>query len=94
MSELETFRDHCRKMADAGHSPDCAFATGKALDRWGHFHLFREWPEKWGARPSGPPKPCPGDCVSDADRALFTRLADEIDAYLTPDADEPLWGAS
>lgn len=33
----------------------------------------------------------PGDgCVPAADRALFGRLANEIDAYLTPD-DAPLW---
>ena len=62
----------------------------RETSRWGHFFLFREWPEKWGPRAAGPPDPCAGDCVPPRDKALFTRLADEVDAYLTHE-DEPLW---
>jgi hypothetical protein len=34
---------------------------------------------------------CPG-CVTDADRALWTRLADEADAWLARDDEEGLFG--
>ena len=91
MSTLTTFRDHCRAMADGGHSPDCLVMTEKARSNWGYFRMFREWPEVWGEQPTGPPTLCGGGCVNSADRELFARLADEVDAYLT-DEDEPLWG--
>lgn len=45
MSDLTTFRDHCRRMASRV------------------------------------------DILSDGDRALFVRLADEVDAYLAHDPD-------
>ncbi|RNL63630.1 hypothetical protein EFK50_07760 [Nocardioides marmoriginsengisoli] len=32
-----------------------------------------------------------GGCNSDAHRALWSRLADEIDAYLADDDETPLW---
>lgn len=32
MSDLDQFRDHCRKMATAEHRGDC---TAKAMSRWG-----------------------------------------------------------
>jgi hypothetical protein len=35
-----------------------------------------------------PPR-CPG-CVTDADRALWGRLAAEVEAYLTPEEEEAL----
>lgn len=47
-------------------------------------------PSTWGwAREIHPDPACPG-CVTDADRALWARLATEIDAYLTTD-DTALW---
>ena len=94
MSELETFRDHCRKMAKAEHRPECAslrpgpywsaWAAG-SLDQAGNIASL-----VWlGPKPEWQPAPC--DCnLNDADRALFARLAGEVDAYLGDD--EPLWG--
>lgn len=90
-TELERFRDHCREMAAGGHSDECKQAHEQARQRWGHFMLFREWPEKWGERPSRSPQPCPGGCVSEVDQALFARLAAEVDDYLTSDEDEGLF---
>ena len=76
-SDLERFRDHCREMATAVHKPTC------------HGHR----PSTWGwAREIHPDPKCPG-CVTDADRALWARLAAEIDAYLTTD-DTALWEES
>lgn len=40
--------------------------------------------------PAYTPPTCDG-CVPENDRALFARLAAEVDEYLTPD-DAPLWG--
>jgi hypothetical protein len=91
MSDLERFRDHCRTMAaEDAHTPECVAATNEAGRRWDYLRMFREWRLSWGERPDGPPMPCPGGCISDADRLLFSRLADEVDAYLAHD-DEPLW---
>lgn len=88
--QLETFREHCIAMACGAHSPECVEKQARLKSRWGHFCLFREWPEHWGERPTGPPAACPGDCVPKADRDLFHRMASEIDGYLTSD-DVPLW---
>ena len=66
MSDLTTFRDHARRMAEAEHKPECK----------------RPRPVYGWATSATPP--CPG-CVTDADRALWRRLADEVDAYLTHD---------
>lgn len=72
MTELELFRDHCRKMSSARHTPECS------LPRPGFWLDIKPNPK------------CPG-CVSDADRALFARLAAEVDAYLTTDEPEGLF---
>lgn len=94
MSELETFRDHCRAMAE--WKPPVPHVKVGAWCR----DLRAEYPnldtEGWG-----PPKhencfwaKCACDChprpagPSESDRALFARLADEVDAYLATD-DEP-----
>lgn len=66
MNSLEAFASHARAMATAEHVPTC---RGHRPSRWG-----------W-AREVHPDPACPG-CVTDADRALWTRLADEAEAYL------------
>ena len=94
MSTLTTFRDHCRAMAKAEHRPECAHLRPEPF--WQAWDLINGddgiatgmfWR---GPKPAWEPAPC--DChLSDDERALFTRLADEVDAYLTEE-DEPLWG--
>ena len=94
MSDLERFADHCRAMATAEHKPECCrcgrpYCCGCV----GHPDYHPGWDEHYGttrwaehaARCPGNPgaPPCPG-CVTDADRALWTRLADEVAAYLDP----------
>lgn len=94
MSELETFRDHCRAMAD-WKPPEPHIKVGawcrdlrteyphiEALDEGKPDHGMCTWDKC--ACPCHPRPPGP----SDADRALFARLADEVDAYLASD-DEP-----
>lgn len=107
MSDLERFRDHCREMATIQHAEDCygAQRVTKVLLRNGRAsdldhdlscadetaHDAHEWIGDHGFDWF-----CPGvcgGCVSDADRALWIRLADEIDGYLATD-DEPLWADS
>lgn len=69
MSDLTTFRDHCRAMQATDHKPEC----GALIEaRWGQHQYVRPNPA------------CPG-CNSAADRELFARLADEVDAYLATD---------
>lgn len=71
MSDLETFRDHARRMAAADHQPDC---TGR--------NIFGDTIH--------PEPTCPG-CVTSTDRELWTRLADEADAFLNRHSDEVLF---
>lgn len=76
MTDLERFRDHCRAMTQPGaHRDTCHAVTGT---RWSHI------PSRVHPDPA-----CAG-CVPDADRALFTRLADETDAYLARNTDQQL----
>ena len=97
MGELETFRDHYRKMAKSEHRPECAHLIPEP-DRlpWDLVYSSDGIPEslQWrGPKPPWSPAPC--DCgLSDDERALFARLADEIDAHLSAGDDEPLWSAS
>ena len=72
MSDLQAFRDHCRRMATATHKPECRiWVTIPPRRAWG-------WPGgEWVI-----PAPDCGGCVSDADRALFASLAAEVDDYL------------
>ena len=90
MSDLSRFRDHARQMSEAGHTSECEQQTTRAKNRWSHFRLFGEWLEEWGKRPAGPPFACAGTCVTDADRALWGRLADEADAHLSRDQQDSL----
>lgn len=46
--------------------------------------------DRWGLTRRVRPNPYCRGCVTDADRALWTRLADEVDAYLEPHP--TLWG--
>ena len=107
MTELETFRDHARRLSESAHRDDC--------DRIHRIVKTSEWlsnlglddtlscPDETGHEPhewtstNGIGWWCPGlcgGCATDAQRGLWTRLADEIDAYLSAGDDEPLWGAS
>jgi len=77
VSDLTTFRDHARAMAGAQHKPEC---LTECLD-WRGIRKF-----------TLPRHGCPG-CVTDADRELWTRLADEADAWLARDDEEGLFDA-
>lgn len=75
MSDLSTFRDHARAMSTAEHKPEC----GESFQRPGW--LWESW--------RTPASDCPG-CVTDADRALWKRLADEVDSHLARHTEETL----
>lgn len=77
MSELTRFRDHARERADwqpgiprVACSERTSFGTPKPPDH-----------TNCGGHRCG----CDCHAPTDADRALFARLADEIDAYLAHD---------
>jgi len=102
MSDLSAFAEHARKMATAQHKPECCqCGAGYCCGCIGHPNMHPHW-DKHGV-PTGWPEhaetcpgnpcapPCPG-CVTDADRALWTRLADEADAWLARDDEEGLFG--
>lgn len=74
MSDLERFRDHARRMATAEHKPEC---TSLIPGEWRYPRnaLSMAGPTWWE------PPACPG-CITDAERVLWARLADETDAYL------------
>lgn len=89
-TDLERFRDHARHCADwqpgdlaAACKERTAFGTPKPAD---HANCGRGW--------CG----CPCHAPTDAERALWGRLADEVDRWLTEGLeeaqapDEPLWG--
>lgn len=80
MSDLTTFRDHARRLSTAEHGDECEA-------------VWHEPDLQGSPRPTRREKPnphCPG-CITDADRRLWTQLADEIDTYLTtPTDDQPL----
>lgn len=95
MSDLTQFRDHARFMASREHAEGCAPALSsrsrahRGVQKWcgnrgahaehewtGHSPLYADREVTW--RCAGR---CSG-CVTDAERALWTQLADEIDAYL------------
>lgn len=96
MSDLTQLRDHARAMSTAQHrigekwvdrclwrgqqslNEKALKARAKAGDRFTPEELDELWPLR---------EVCPG-CVTDAERALWKQIADEIDAYLTPDDDQ------
>lgn len=89
MSDLTDARDHARKMAAAsGILPASAYKSAACLGLFqGLGHASCSGVSQVGKRcPCAcHPKPAP----SPQDVALWTRLADEIDAYLTHDDDHP-----
>ena len=104
MSALEDFRDHARCLSESAHRDDCdrihrivkrsQWLEDRCLD--GTLSCPSEsghGPHSWVGN-HGMDWACPGlcgGCSSDADRALWTRLADEIDEHLSAGGDEPLW---
>lgn len=95
MSALERFRDYCRVMAATeAHLPDCESLrpAERARPIWHVVSGEDGIPSQmvWGGVvPAYTPPTCDG-CVPENDRALFARMAAEIDEYLTTD-DAPLW---
>lgn len=86
MSELSVFRDHCRTMA--------AWKSGRGCERCRGNHnpwTVTTWREPNHDACQGGDCRCECRKPSKADRALFKRLADEVDAYLTADDDEGLF---
>lgn len=92
MSGLAQFRDHCRRMATAEHVPECPSLTARE-PYWPPGGWVLTDPKDamagltWiGPKPKWEPPTCDG-CLSDADRALFARMASEVDEYLAPQPD-------
>lgn len=83
MSDLTAFRDHARRMAAARHTPDCA----RRLAKWEAAESAHRWLMD---KPDPGPRPECHGCITDADRALWVRLADETDAYLARETEETL----
>ena len=79
MSELETFRDHCRKRVD--------WQRGEPRLACKDRTIFGAPKPPDHANCGGHECRCRCHEPSDRDRELFRRLADEIDAYLS-DGDE------
>lgn len=85
-TRLDRFRDHCARMATAEHKPECPSLTARepywppggwvATDGKNEANGL-----SWlGRKPKWEPPKCDG-CLTDADRDLFARLADEVDQY-------------
>lgn len=100
-TELEQFRDHCRKQSTATEIQRPKCASFQCSPPWRNFgaqpdHAACTWGWQTCAcscHDAGRPPP-----PTDADRLLWTRLADEIDAYLAgdlcPDCGEPIGGCT
>jgi hypothetical protein len=89
MSDLSAFRDHARAMSKAKHKPECVARS----EAWGRARaMFERWRGiHWADVPDPGPRPeCKG-CVTSQDRALWARLADEADAYLSRNTEEGLF---
>jgi len=91
-TDLERFRDHCRRMVSRHHKPECPSLTARE-PYWppGGWIPIDGDPMKglqWiGPKPKWEPPTCDG-CLADDDRDRFRRLADEIDTYLAGADDE------
>lgn len=86
-TRLERFRDHCRAMSTAQHKLECPSLVTKR-PFWDSWRAVRATNDPmpscliWnGPLPPWEPPKCDG-CVTDAERALFARLAGEVDDYL------------
>lgn len=85
-TRLERYRDHCRRMSEAQHKPECPSLTAREpyWDQWEHVqdNCGQTTCLVWrGPKPKWEPPGCDG-CMTDAERALFARLAGEVDDYL------------
>lgn len=87
MSALTKFRDHCAAMATAEHKPECPSLTARKPPwppgGWvptDAANLMRGLTRP-GPEPAWVPPTCDG-CVTDADRALFGRMASEAATYI------------
>ncbi len=89
MSDLTAFRDHAAAMAEARHKPECP-SLRKRRPIYGPDYIGENG-KVYGSHQVGwdEPPACPG-CVTDEDRALWTRLADEADRYLYREPEETL----
>ena len=96
---LASDAEHYRRMATAEHKPECPSLTAvepywppggwAPIDAEGNWCTGPGIPTGlgWlGPKPEWSPPSCPG-CNPPADRALFARLADEVDAHLAPQPD-------
>ena len=75
-TRVESYRNHARAMAEAEHKPECE----RRVPDWLHardMHFYFTGYDDPGPRP----EPCPG-CITDDERELWRRLADEADEYL------------
>lgn len=87
MSQLTAFRDHCRKMADAEHKPECPSLPAN-IPYWPAWHgIYDDAGDIEALGWNGPPPSAPtcAGCNSDTDRALFARMAAEVDQHLDRD---------
>lgn len=89
MSALTEFRNHCRKMATVEHKPECPSlpANRPHWPTWAA--VYGDDGELEALRWNGPRPPVPAcdGCNSADDRALFARMASEVDDYLAPQVD-------
>jgi len=98
MSDLEQLRDHARRLSAAGHRDDCErihriVKVDRRLMRYDLDHTLScasidgHEPHRWVTE-NGFDWWCPGlcaGCMPVSERALWLQIADEIDAYLTPE---------
>jgi len=85
-TRLESFRNHCARMAEAKHKPECPMLTWVEPYWAAWIPVYDEdgIPAKlvWaGPKPKVERPKCDG-CNPEADQRLFRRLANEVDAYL------------
>jgi len=90
MSDLETLRTHAKQMAEHGrHGKNCGMKPVGGLgctemaDHAAHEWQDAVWPDRTrrcGGR-------CRG-CITDAERALWRQIADEVGSYLDQPADD------
>lgn len=81
-TRVETFRAHCARMSKAEHKPECPSLGPPPRPIWEHvYEDGSDMPTglAWLGNTPSPPT-CDG-CLTDADRALFARLAAEAAAY-------------
>lgn len=102
---LPTLRDHFLRMSKAEHLDDCPSITARKpyWPVWAPIDEDGNWCGRsgkpsvalgWlGPEPKWEPPTCDG-CIPQSDRALFARLAGEVDDYLTEKAEPALFPAT